>query len=285
MKTITYDVLRELLPSARSYSNYVSGICPFHDDSKPSLMLYQDGWFRCLACGVVGNYEKLYRKLRGYDSSKVISVVESFSAPSLPVDLREQETLIERSHYSITKFEQLRWYLENRGVAGRIEPCRLGYYNGWYTVPFYSHYGVYLGMVARAGTEIQRVSGLRFIQPKGQKPMMYCPDWRLTETANTIAVVFGIFDALAVSDLRFAVVTPIMGKDSFDPTWLDFWRKKIVIIPDAGEESTAIELAGKLGWRGSVLKLPYPEGIKDPAGYLEIDKRGLLASQLGGPLS
>jgi hypothetical protein len=281
---VTYEQLRDMLPGARSYTGYVSGLCPFHEDTHPSLLLFEDGFFKCLGCGVVGNYEKLYRKLRGHDASRVVAVEEQFSAPPLPTDLQEQEELVERAHYALTNFEQLRWYLENRGVAGRIETCNLGWYKGWYVIPIYSRYNEYKGMVLRAGTEIQKVSGMRFVQPHGQKAMMYCPDWRLMETAKAIGFVFGLFDALALSDLRFAVATSIGGKDSFDPLWLEPFRKPIVVIPDRGEEDTAMKVAGRLGWRASVLKIPYPPEIKDPAGYLEINQRQALISAVGGAL-
>lgn len=284
MSSITFDAIRELLPGARSYSNYVSGLCPFHDDKKPSLLVYRDGYFTCLGCGVFGNYEKLYRKLKGHDFSRAIAPEKEFSAPRLPTDLREQENLVEMAHDSLLQFEQLRWYLENRGVTGRIEACRLGWYRGWYTIPIYSHYGEYQGVVLRAGGEIQKVSGLRFIQPHGQKPLMYCPDWVLLERAPAIALVFGMFDALVLSDMRFAVVTPIGGQLHFNPEWLAPFRKPVVIIPDKGEEESANKLANKLGWRSKVLRLQYPENIKDPAGFAETRQLRLLQAQIGGLL-
>lgn len=285
MSKVTFDIIRDLLPGARSYADYVSGLCPFHDDKQPSLLVYKDGYFSCLGCGVFGNYEKLYRKLKGIDATRVISTEKVFTSPYLPTDLREQEELVEQSHEALMKFSQLAWYIENRGVGNRIEPNRLGYYKGWYTIPIYSRYGAYQGVVLRAGSEIQKVSGMRFVQPKGQKPMMYCPDWRLLETCKTIAVVFGMFDALALADLRFAVVTPIGGQLHFNPLWLEPFRKSVVIIPDKGEEVSATKLAGRLGWRSKVLKLNYPSNAKDPAGYLETGQRDLLHSQIGGLLS
>lgn len=285
MSSITLDQIREILPGARSYSHYVAGLCPFHEDNKPSLMVYEDNFFRCLGCGVVGNYEQLWRKLNGRGASKIIRAEEKFSAPYLPTDLREQEELVETAHESLMKFEQLQWYLENRGVMGRAEPCRLGYFKGWYTIPIYSHYGEYRGMVARAGGVVQKATGFRFIQPHGQHSMMYCPDWNLMEDARTIAVVFGMFDALAISDLRYAVVTPIAGQASFNPEWLNGFRKPVVIIPDAREETEAIKLAGELGWRGKILRLNYPEGVHDPAGFFEVGQRENLNRQIGGALS
>jgi len=279
---ITLDIIRDILPQAKSYSGYISGICPFHNDSKPSLMVYPDGFFRCLGCGTVGSFEKLYRALTGRNASRVIPVVEDFKPPRLPTDLTEQEDLVEKAHYSLTRFEQLRWYLENRGVDGRIEACRLGWYRGWYVIPIYSKTGEYQGMMLRAGASIQKATGMRFVQPFGQKPMMYCPDWSLLESAKSIAIVFGMFDALALSELRIPVVTSIGGQDSFNPLWLESYRKRAIVLPDKDEEKAGMKLSGRLGWRGAMLKLTYPPEIKDPAGFLELGKQQLLMSQIGG---
>jgi len=89
---ITLDTLRDILPQAKSYTNYISGICPFHEDSKPSLLVYDDGWFRCLGCGVVGNYDKLYRALTGRNYSRVVKVEEEFSSPRLPTDPQNKKS-------------------------------------------------------------------------------------------------------------------------------------------------------------------------------------------------
>ena len=57
---------------------------------------------------------------------------------------------------------------------------------------------------------------------------------------------------------------------SFSPAWLETIRKKVVIVPDAeGDDEYARKLAAQLGWRGSVVRLPYDETKKDPADYLQ----------------
>ena len=58
-----------------------------------------------------------------------------------------------------------------------------------------------------------------------------------------------------------------------------------MVIPDRDEYSAAKVLAGRLGWRAGVLKIDYPDNIKDPAGFLEIKRRDDLNRMLAGPLS
>jgi len=100
-------------------------------------------------------------------------------------------------------------------------------------------------------------------------------------------VVFGLIDALVVSRLRYPVVTATSGKDSFEPRWLNDWIGRICVIPDKGEEDSAIRLASRLGWRGEVLYLKYDKEVSDPADYAKanINKIGELNSQIGGKLS
>lgn len=284
MSKVTLGQLKDKLARVQSYDNYIAAVCPFHEDSKPSLLVWKDGWFKCQACGVTGNWDKLYRKLSGWDASKVILEATIFRGPKLPTNLKDLEIVMDEAHEALIKFDQFSWYLENRGVAGRIEPCRLGWWDGWYTIPIYGPHHELQGAMLRANTAIQQATGNRFTHPEGQKNMMYCPDWYLYEKSRAVAVVYGMFDALAVSDLRFAVVTPTSGKDSFKAEWLDACRKRIVIFPDEGEYSAAMELAAKLGWRASVYKMDYPEDVKDPCGFLETGKRDQLATILGSAL-
>jgi len=284
MSKITFGQLKDMLERVQSYGTYLAAVCPFHEDSKPSLLVWADGFFRCQACGVSGNFDRLYRKLLGWDASKVLKESTSFKGPKLPTELDELEAVLSEAHEALLKFDQFTWYLKNRGVEGRIEPCRLGWWEGWYTIPIYDSHHALQGAMLRANSTIQEATGQRFIHPEGQKNMMYCPDWYLYSKAKSVGVVFGMFDALAVSDLRFPVVTSTSGKDSFKAEWLEDCRKRIVIFPDEGEYDSAMKLAGKLGWRAEVYKIDYPDGVKDPAGFLETDRRNDLFNILGSTL-
>ena len=109
---------------------------------------------------------------------------------------------------------------------------------------------------------------------------MYVPDWQLLESSRFIIVVFGMLDALTVNKLRYPVVTSTAGADTFQASWLNQYRKPIYIVPDKGEERTAMELAGKLGWRGNVFNMDFPKGCKDCNDFLTHNKDRELLSQL-----
>ena len=113
---------------------------------------------------------------------------------------------------------------------------------------------------------------------------MFVPDWILlnNKKINSIAVVYGMIDALVLSSLRIPVTTSTSGKLTFKAEWLKDYRKAIYVIPDKGEDKDAFRLASELGWRGRVIKLNYSGNIKDPAGYAENGLQSELLNQLGG---
>lgn len=275
----------DLLDSARRYDNYVAALCVFHEDTRPSLLVFEDGYFRCLSCGATGRFEYLYETIKGRRPRHAPTEKAVWSIPKMSLIREENEALAMSAHNVMVDYDTLRWYLVERGLEGRIEPCRLGWLDGWITIPIYEKSGKFSGLCLRAMSHVQRATGQRFAQPRGQKPLLYVPDWKILERQTTLAVVFGLFDALALSDLRHAVCTSTGGKDSFNPEWLDFWRGPITVIPDKGEEEDANELVSKLDWRGKVWFPPYGDDEKDMADYLAHGKRDDLAKLLASALT
>lgn len=265
-------LIAEELSGIRQYEGYVSALCPFHDDKKPSLLVFANDFFSCQACGRTGSHDQLYQALTNSHAKRRINAQPvSWKVPYLPRDLGEMGHLAWSCHNILLKHPDMGWYLENRGIDDMIERARLGWYNGWYTIPLFGRDDdrTVTGLYLRAGPHIEKASGLRFAQPPGQKGKLYVPDWRMLERRNTLFIPFGVFDALTLVSLGFAAATALNGKSSFDYRWLDFWRGRIVIVPDEGEEEEAGKLAAKLSWRGEVFRLPYPDGCKDPNGYVE----------------
>ena len=276
----------DLLENPRRYDTYIAASCCYHSpDIHPSLLVFDDGFFRCLSCGATGKFEYLYETLKGRPPRRSPTEKAVWSVPKLSIVREENESLAMSAHNVLVEYENLRWYLQERGLDGRIETCKLGWLNGWVTIPIYGQDGKFQGLCLRAMAHVQRATGQRFAQPKGQKPLLFVPDWKLLDRSKTLAVTFGLFDALALSDLRYAVCTSTGGKDSFQSEWLDFWRGPIVIFPDKGEESDAMELCSKLDWRGKVHFLDYGFDLKDPADFLWRGARRELEYQLARVLA
>ena len=282
-----YDEIRDELGSCRDYSKsdgskYLAGICPFHEDSKPSLLVWEDNFFQCQACGRRGTHKTLINSLRSNGRRVSVSpeTVE-WRQPSLPTTPNELRSFVNMSHLLLSENVSLQWYLEKRGVENRITPNRLGWHKGWYTIPVTGADGSIQGLVIRAGEHIQKATGLRFGFPLGQRPMLFVPDWRLFNSSNRVVVVYGMFDALALADLRIPVCTTTSGKHTFHAEWLEEGGKRCFIVPDRDEEDTASKLAQAIGNRASFIRIKYPEGMKDPADFLQAGKGEVLRSELG----
>ena len=274
---ITLDQIFELSPDARMmHKGYLLLRCPFHDDRQPSLLAFEDGWFRCKGadCSRTGRLEVLYDALVSPGAAPSGRGEQAKSKPPrLPLakDTDEIERLVWEAHDVLMRNENFRWYLQLRGVEDRIETAGLGWYEGWITIPVLTANKQVRGVILRATKLTEKLTGMRFVQPIGQQPMLYCPDWALVNKQNgSLFVVFGMFDALALSSLRLPVVTTTGGSQTFNPAWLDEQRRSIVILPDAeGDDEPARKLSAALGWRGKVVNLQYEKGKEDPAGLFE----------------
>ena len=288
----TYDKITELLPDFDEVGRgYIHTYCPFHEDSKKSLLIFPDArgytpGFYCLSgeCGRKGSLEELLRVLEGAPP-RPRGDSEKEKPPYLPTDLSELAALANDAHLALVDPDapERRHYLEQRGLADMIVPARLGWYQGWITAPIFSTTTKTLvGLYCRATPTELKKTGQRFHQPLGQRPMLYAPAQNWVQS-SILFVVFGMMDALTLSLLDFPVVTTTGGSNSFDSSWLNGFRKPITIVPDAsGDDKAAIDLAARLGWRGSILRLSYDEQVQDPADYAEYGRLGELKEALGG---
>lgn len=267
--------------AVRCYDEYYALRCPWHKDDHASLLVWDTQWFRCLACDVHGNWQTLHDRLMGHGAAVRPSTEGvSWAAPRLPTGIEQLERLSGTAHNILLERPGLGWYLKSRGIDELITTCQLGWIESWYSFPIFDPEWNQQGLVLRAGPHVEKVSGLRFVFPLDQKPMLYVPDWSRLQNVETLFVCFGIIDALSLLECGVASATSSGGKGSFQADWLSFWRKKVVILPDAGEEKEAIRLADDLHWRGTVGHLEYEEKDKDPNDILVHHGPGALRKQL-----
>ncbi len=293
---VTLDDVIELVGDYTEMSRgYILTHCPWHDDNEKSLLVFPDGWYKCLAyCdgsgpNGSGRIERLYEELAnpGVIRRTFRKGTNYAPPPRLPTNIDDIERLVWKAHSDMLRNDEYHWYLKQRGVEDRIETAKLGWYDGWITVPIFSDEMVLRGVYARSTPPEERISGQRFTQPDGQHPMLYCPDWRLLKSAQTAVVVFGMMDSLVLSSLRFPVITTTGGSRSFNPDWLDDWRKPVLIVPDQqGDDIAAVDLAAALGWRAKILRLPYDDEVHDPADFAKdtIKRKGELARLVASAL-
>ena len=232
------------------YGRYVAIICPYHDDTSPSMLVYEDG-FRCEACGKRGKTETLLEKrdtfLPEFPTKKVI-FRNPFTSWSYRFDL---PTLI---HFA---WENLPcYYLEKRGIPPKQQSIfYLGYLEDWITFPIFDRKGIIIGATARAGED--NISRAKYVNPAGQNPnLLYVPNWSIIK--DHFCLTFGILDALTLAMIGIPAASTTTGK-RLDPTILNWYRGQITIIPDKGEEAEGYWLANKLGLRARVHFPDYTE--------------------------
>lgn len=265
------DWAMEHLQGARRYERYVAALCPFHDDTSPSMLVFRDG-YTCKACGAHGLPAHLMKSL---GARALVPVVEKPTYyPTIDASLTNEQ-LVRSANRVLSGTPGLQDYLIRRKVERAISLYGLGYLEGWYTVPVRDREGVCQQVIFRAGPWIQAETGTRFYQRRGQKISLYVPDWSLLQPGRTLFIVFGLFDALTLALLRYPVCSATAGKDLFKPEWISFWEGPVVIIPDKMEETEAYQLASKLGWRGHVYLPSYPDNCKDPNDLAQHDLTAL----------
>lgn len=249
------------------HGRYFTTTCPFHDDRSPSLNVYPDGAV-CLSaiCHRHVSLNELLRKVSPLNSTTIQlersdRLIRWESIPDLA-------RLCQESHAYLIAHPEQGHYLKQRGLEACIRWHELGYWNGWITIPLFTYDHQFQGVVFRATPSMQAATGERYITPPGQPRLLYTPSYVTNHLYGHVYLVFGIFDAMALSLLNLPVITStnIRGLRAGD---LDFIRKRIMVIPDKGEEEKAHDLINGLDWRGSLKILPYGPNLKDPAGFIE----------------
>ena len=290
MAKVTLDQIYEIAPGAKWMGDgYLLMFCPWHEADgymhNRSLLAYPDGWWHCMgACLTSGPNNILYAELSSPGSTpQGTRDVVYGRPPRLPGSPEGMVEFVDNAHRTILRNNSFSWYAEERGIGGRIESCELGWHQGWLVLPVYSQDRTLEGIILRSGPQEQKLCGTRFTQPTGQRAMVYCPDWSLLlRTELPIYIVFGMIDALTLSELRLPVLTSTGGAGSFKPEWLQKVRRRILIVPDKGEEQVASKLANELDWRGQLKMLDYPGDFKDPNDYMRAGKKEDLLRELVG---
>jgi hypothetical protein len=258
------DEIHEVM-GGEHYGTYLAVRCPFHGDSHPSMMVYED-WYKCKSCDANGPTTKLYNKVKG---GSIVNFSygheEDVHYPNPFRRWLHRESLNKCLHRAWTNAnlnQGTTIYLrEKRGIPNDIRrSLGIGSLEEYFTFPVVDYDRKIVGAFVRSNGTIP---SSRYFVPKDQDPnLLYSPSWRHVEESRVIFLTFGPIDALSLHILGFPSISTLSGK-TLDTTVLDDIRKRIIFIPDYGEDKEAMRLASRLGWRGAVCHFPYPEGTKD----------------------
>lgn len=257
-----YEKLLEKLEGTE-YSHYFSCCCVFHNDNSPSMLVFNDGYFKCQSCGASGNLQKLWDKV---NHNLSVSLKPSHHA-ILPHWRKWEEKygdldgIVHHAYHNLFNFPDYQWYFKKRKIEQFIEQGRFGYLDGWALFPVFDREGKIIDIVCR-GTKSNQTRYVLHPDNDRESPYLYCPDWDKVKNSEVVYVPFGIIDAWALHGLDKAVVTGTTGK-SLRSDLLKELDKRFIIIPDRYEEKDACDLVNSLGWRGELLRIKWPDGTKD----------------------
>jgi DNA primase len=140
------DVISSYIPLQQAGSNY-KAICPFHDDTNPSLSVNaQKQIFKCFACGVGGNvftFVKDYEEISFIEAVIKVGQMVGFDLSQFSVDNYKPKIDNQTSRYfrlmdeaqqyieftlTNTKDDQVRDFLKDRGLTqSLIKTFQIGY--------------------------------------------------------------------------------------------------------------------------------------------------------------
>lgn len=274
---VTQEKLAEIMAPVIWHGRYFAACCPFHESwpDNPSFLVYPDGAV-CLSasCQRRATLAQVYAQVVHQAPNAPIQV-----GPHQLVDwerIPDLHRLCDEAHTYLLSHPEQDFYLRQRGLAACIRPNQLGWWHGWITVPITDSRNQFLGLVLRATPSMQQASHVRYLTPPAQSKLLYQPQnthyYRAVD--DVIYVVFGIFDALALSLLGLHAVT-CTNITAFQAVDLHAFRCKLIVVPDKGEEDKGRELVAGLDWRGELKLLPYEDNPwltntpKDPADFIQ----------------
>ena len=264
------DLVREWFPDYQEDGNVV---CPYHEESAPSLHISCEGKAYCHGCGWSAmNIIDLYAKMEGcsyMDARQWLyeNLVNAVSA-----------RLVNRHHELLMKNGKAIDYLTGRFVSDFcIQGYRLGYNpnNHRITLPIMDQFGTCVNIRSLAW-EKGRNSRCKVINLKGHAEVRLFPEDRLVaEDPTNVLLVEGEMDALVGWSFGIPTVTWTGGATSYnkDYEWL-FRDRNVFILYDNDE-------AGRRGARNQLARLkdvcrvtalyPLMEEGKDLSDWAKLD--------------
>ena len=151
--------------------NEFLAVCPFHNDTKPSLSIVDDkNFYHCFACGAHGDIIKFTMETEGLNFPETVEKLAAIAGLEMPsqtpeIRLREKhrKTLKDVNEEACRFYEELLWssagqdglfYLKNRGLSENvIKKYRLGFSSGGRhsLKDAMSQKGIDLSLLAEAG--------------------------------------------------------------------------------------------------------------------------------------
>ncbi len=90
----------------RQGNNFI-GLCPFHNDTRPSMSVFSDNHFKCWACGEYGDAVDFIKRLNGFSTKQALQHLGIKQGP-VTADMRRRIAESERKRKAKEEYEQTR---------------------------------------------------------------------------------------------------------------------------------------------------------------------------------
>ena len=263
--------------------------CPFHDDSKPSMQIFDDGKFRCYGCGKNGDvldFVGLFYFGNSYDpSTHFTQVVDRLGGlnikplPAYTVKPKPETT----KQLSINLETILDWhdnmpanrreYWKSRGLFDQtINDFFLGWDGKRYTIPHL--YRLVPFGCKRRQSEINDGIEAKYTSVTGSRAGLFNADclWN----TDKVVICEGEIDAMLLNQWGYPAVSSTAGAGTFKEQWAELFLfvPKIWILYDNDEAGRKGEQLVHASLRRAKI-VRYPQGIKDAGDLFAKDPQAV----------
>lgn len=291
--------------------SYYKGLCPFHDDSVPSMVVYPDSQrFKCFGCDQGGDIIEWVQLRHSLDFVSALAELSGLGdvvngAPRIT----KEATIRVKPGYAVPR-DIIDYWHRNIGLERRSYFYRRGFSDrtidfelwGWtgdkYSIPVWSGSpsdgGKAFQVKFRRADDLEKarleIDGFRgadleealakipkYMGMKGRGVWLY-DGWKV-RPAKIAVVFFGELDAALFNqdwwdDPFLAACSPTGGAVSWNEDWRPyFWNAdEVVVVPDAGEEEQGRRFAAKIGGHSRLQVIPSDCGVKDYGEIREVMK-------------
>ena len=244
------------------------GLCPLHDDTRPSLTVTQRSW-RCYGCEQEGGILDFYTKVAGMEKREAMEYIKSNCGPipllPAPKPAYDPDRVQERVLTAQKSLQEALPYLLSRGIDADVaREWGLGCLDGRLIIPYYDQVGELSGVAERALND--QSPKYRYARGMVKSDLLFGLD--RVRNDDRLALCEGFFDCIVLSQAGIPSVA--LGGTDLSDSQIELLRGREILIAMDGDE------AGRRA-AASIAKHLQSAGIgyaaADPGDGLDPDER------------
>lgn len=222
---------------------------PFRHDPNPSLHVNLDtGQYNDFGSDLRGDAIGLYTEMHDSDYSTARKMLDDYLAGKGLKVKPIPEDLIEDWHSELMSNIPVRAYLtKDRGIpVSTLKRYKIGWDGERYTIPIYNAYGICVNVRRYSNNAEGRMKMLPYKEGYGANKLY---PLSVLFANETVILHEGEWDTLLQLSKGFPALTNTAGAGSFNKSWVELFRDKIVYIcydVDEAGKAGAIKVAGIL---------------------------------------